>query len=119
MSPASLLARLPVDAMAYEVTLLLLAAAFAVYAVILRTLLGLVGRSSFWLLPLIGSILLVAAALLHGFAAAQLGPLIPLDPGMYVESMRLRSWSTICLLGCGILSLTAAWMYYIQVGTGD
>ena len=108
--------RIPGDALTYEIALLLLSLAFALYAMVLRTLLTLIGRRPFWLLPLAGSFLLVAAAGLHGFATAELGPLIPFDPAMYTESMRLRSWSAACLLGCGVLSLTAAWMYYHQVG---
>ena len=116
MSPATVIAQLSGDSLAYEIALLILAVAFGLYAMVLRTLLALIGRRPFWLLPLAGALLLVAAAVLHGFAAAVLTPLIATDPEIYRESMRLRTWSAVCLLGCGAVSLLSGWMYYHQVG---
>jgi hypothetical protein len=110
------LSSLPADALWYDAALFLLACAFFIYAIILRHLLALIGRKGFWVLPLLGSILLVAAALIHGFAAVQLSPLIPIDPEIYKESMRLRSLSLLCLLGCGALSALAGWLYYHSMG---
>lgn len=110
------LGRIPGDALTYEIAILTLAAAFSIYAVVLRTLLGLIGRRPFWLLPVAGSCLLVLAAILHGFAAAVLTPLISIDPDIYRESMRLRTWSVGCLLGCGAVSLLSGWLYYHQIG---
>ncbi len=116
MTLGQALRNIPGDALTYELALLVLAAAFGIYAFVLRTLLGLVGRRPFWLLPLGGSFLLVAAAVLHGFATAVLTPLIGLDPDIYRESMSLRTWSAVCLLGCGTVSLFSGWLYYHQIG---
>ncbi len=116
MTDGRWLAAIPGDALTYEIALLILAAAFAIYAVVLRTLLGLIGRRPFWLLPVVGSCLLVEAAAFHGFAAAVLTPLISIDPDIYKESMRLRTWSVGCLLGCGAVSLLSGWLYYHQIG---
>ena len=110
------LGHLSPDAMGYEGALLLLACAFVLYALVLRSLLALIGRRPFWLLPLGGSILLVAAAITHGFAAAVLTPLIPVDPDIYKQSMALRTASLACLLGCGVLGLASGYIYYRQMG---
>ena len=110
------LARLPADALTYEVALLLLACAFILYAFVLRTLLALIGRRPFWLLPMTGSLLLVVAAVVHGFSAAVLTPLIPVDPDIYRQTMALRTVSLACLLGCGLLGLASGWIYYHDMG---
>ena len=112
----AMLGRLSADALGYEGALLLLAFAFVLYAMVLRSLLALIGRRMFWLMPLAGSILLVAAAATHGFAAAVLTPLIPVDPDIYKQSMALRTASLACLLGCGLLGLASGYIYYHEMG---
>jgi len=107
---------LPAEVIWYEAALLVLAAAFVLYALVLRSLLVLIGRRILWVLPLAGSTLLVAAAVIHAFAAVELTPLIPSDPGMYVESMALRTFSLLCLTACGALSAVAGWLYYHGMG---
>jgi hypothetical protein len=112
----SWLRSIPTDVLVYEGALLLLAAAFVLYALVLRGLLALIGRRILWLLPLAGSILLVAAAAIHGFAALELTPMIPNDPEIYRASMRLRTLSLLCLTACGTLSAIAGWIYYHSMG---
>jgi hypothetical protein len=112
----SWLRELPPDTLWYEAALLLLAAAFVLYALALRSLLALIGRRILWLLPLAGSFLLIAAAAIHGFAAIELIPNIQNDPGIYVASMRLRTFSLLCLTACGALSAVAGWLYYHGMG---
>jgi len=112
----SWLRSVPTDVLVYEGALLLLAAAFVMYALVLRSLLALIGRRILWLLPLAGSILLVAAAAIHGFAALELTPLIPNDPEIYRASMRLRTFSLLCLTACGAFSAIVGWIYYHSMG---
>lgn len=107
---------IPPDVLVYEAALLLLAAAFVLYALVMRSLLELIGRRILWLLPLAGSILLVAAAAIHGFAALELTPMIPNDPEIYRASMRLRMFSLLCLTACGALSAIVGWVYYHSMG---
>lgn len=57
----SWLKAVPAEVLWYEGSLLVLAAAFTLYALVLRSLLILIGHRILWLLPLAGSILLVAA----------------------------------------------------------
>lgn len=111
----SWLARLPTDVRAYDAALLALAGAFALYGLILRALSGLSGHRLLWLLPVAGALCLVAAAVIHGFAAAVIAPLIPTDAEMYRESMRLRSASLLCLLACGVLGMSSGWVCYRQM----
>jgi hypothetical protein len=112
----SWLGTVPAEVLWYEAALLLLAAAFVLYALVLRSLLALIGYRRLWVLPLAGSVLLVASAGLHLFAAVQLTPLIPSDPGMYVASMALRAYSLLCLTACGALGAVAGWLYYHGMG---
>lgn len=112
----SWLASIPRDVLWYEAALLLLAVTFFLYSLVLRSLLPLIGYRRLWILPLAGSLLLVAAAATHGFASVVLAPQIPSDPAIYVESMRLRTYSLLCLTGCGALSALAGWLYYHGMG---
>lgn len=110
------IASIPGDSLTYEIALLIMACAFALYALVLRSLLALIGRQPFWLLPLAGSVLLVAAAIVHGFTAAVLTPLMPVDADIYRQSMALRTVSLSCLLACGVLGLASGWIYYHEMG---
>lgn len=96
----------------YELSLCLLAGTFVLYALVLRMLLPLIGRRRLWILPLIGAVLLVTAAVLHGFTEIVLVPQIPQDASIYKESMKLRTASLACLSGCGLLATVTAWLYY-------
>lgn len=116
MSDPGVLAGLPVDALVYEGALLILGAAFLLYALVLRELLALVDRRFFWLLPVAGALLLVGSAVTHGFAAIVLAPLIPMDPAIFRETLLLRTASLGCLMGCGVLGLIGGLAYLHEMG---
>lgn len=104
------------DAAMYPAALVLLAASFVLYAVILRRLFSLVRRRALWLFPLAGAALLLLAAALHGFAAAVLEPVMGADPQIFRESMQLRTAAMGCLLLAGGLGALSGWAYYRSMG---
>lgn len=108
----------PLDALPYEIGFLLLALSMIWYSVVLKRLLAIIRERPVWILPLIGSLCVLASVGMHSFAYVVLLP--QMDALKSVDEidrlstfiLQWRAWSLACIMAGGVFSLLGGGIYY-------
>ncbi len=80
-----------VDALFFEVGLILLSVATFWYVTVLKELLSVLHKPFVWMLPAAGAVLLLTASGVHFYIHAQLTPLVNIDPSIYRDLFQFRT----------------------------
>lgn len=101
----------------FAVGILIFTLSLYIYGLIIKRLLPLIGKKGIWVLPVIGSVLLVVSALIHSYRILHFGrslsvadpiDLFPLLKGM----LRANSFEAFSILGSALLTLVGITVYY-------
>lgn len=108
----------PLEALPYEIGFILLAISMIWYSIILKKMVEIIHEQPVWILPLIGSIFILASVGMHSFAYVVLLPRMD-GLGSVDEITRFstfilqwRAWSLAGILAGGVLSLLGGIMYF-------
>ena len=108
-----ILKELPIEPLIYEAGGLIFAFALLGYAHTTRRLLDLTGRSGLWILPLLGSLLMVVVVGLHFYANAMYPLVHANDPDLVRAIYQFRFVALLAMLGSSILTLTGAAILWV------
>ena len=103
------LSELPKEPLVYEAGGVIFASALLGFSHVMRNLLRTIGRRGLWLLPLAGAVLVLAAAILHGYAYFILMPQVAPDaPDIIQQVYRWRFIALMAMLVASLLTLAGA-----------
>lgn len=108
----------PLEALPYEVGFLLLALSMIWYSMVLKKMVAIIREKPIWILPLIGSMFILASVVMHSIAYVWFLPkmdaLNSLDEINQFSAFLLqwRAWSLVAILLGGLFSLIGGSYYY-------
>jgi hypothetical protein len=114
----AMFAHYPLEALPYELGMLLLACSMVWYSLVLRRLVAVLRERPIWLLPLCGALFLLLSVCMHSFAYLVLLPqLDSLRTAAAIEQLsafilRWRTLSLASILMGGVCSLLGGGIYY-------
>ncbi len=102
------LSELPKEPLVYEAGGVVLSSALLGFSHVMRLLMNTIGRRGLWTLPLGGAVLVLAAAVLHGYAYFILMPQVVEFPAIMNEVYRWRFIALLSMLLASLLTLGGA-----------
>jgi len=101
----------------FMVAILLAIISLIIFGIIIKRLLTLIGGRGIWIFPVIGSIFLIAVAVLHIYRIVFYFPLLSTaGPGdlfdLIIGSLALARYESFLFLGAGLFPLIGGILYY-------
>ncbi len=108
----------PLAALPYEIGFILLALSMIWYSMVLKKMIAIIHERPVWVLPLIGSLFILASVVMHSIAYVVLLP--QMDALNSLEEinrfsafmLQWRAWSLVAILMGGLFSLVGGSFYY-------